>query len=68
MLADEADAVTAAARYRLQLAAYALALGRATGGPVREAWLVFARPDGAVEVRLDDLDGAVAEVTATLGG
>ncbi len=67
-LADEPDAVAAAGRYRLQLAAYALALGQATGRPVREAWLVFARPDGAVEVRIDDLDAAVAEVIAELTG
>jgi ATP-dependent exoDNAse (exonuclease V) beta subunit len=53
-------------RYRPQVAAYALAVARATGREVVEGWLVFAHPDGAVEHQLTDLPAAVAGVEALL--
>jgi hypothetical protein len=66
------DAVTAddlAARlghYRVQVAAYALALAAATGEPVARCVLTFLAPDGAqeVEFRGPDLAAAVGEVEA----
>ncbi len=60
------DLEVAPDRYRRQVAAYALALTRITGREVAEGWLVFARPDGAVEHQLPDLPAAVAEVEALL--
>jgi ATP-dependent helicase/nuclease subunit A len=49
-------------RYRMQGAAYALAVADATGEPVAEVVFVFLTPEGAVERRLPDLSQAVAEV------
>ncbi len=49
-------------RYRLQGAAYALAVAVTTGRPVAECWFVFAGIDGAVERRVEDLAAAVDEV------
>jgi hypothetical protein len=66
---DDADLDAKVARYRHQGAAYALALGRATGRPVHRMVFCFVGgPDGtpAVERRVDDLDAAVAEVEALL--
>ena len=48
--------------YRLQGAAYALAVGQATGEPVVRVTFVFLTPEGAVERHLADLPAAVAEV------
>jgi hypothetical protein len=48
--------------YRLQGAAYALALGQATGEPVVRVTFLFLTPDGAIERDLPDLPAAVAEV------
>lgn len=50
------------ARYRLQGASYALAVGQATGEPVAEVVFVFLTPAGPVERRLPDLATAVDEV------
>jgi ATP-dependent exoDNAse (exonuclease V) beta subunit len=50
------------ARYRLQGASYALAVGQATGEPVAEVVFVFLTPAGPVERRLPDLAAAVDEV------
>jgi hypothetical protein len=49
-------------RYRVQGAAYALALERALGTPVARCMFVFTRRRRAVEREVDDLRGAVAEV------
>ena len=64
---DSVDAPTRAERvthYRIQAAAYALAVAEATGEPVVRAVLCFLDPAGATEVEFsgDDLAGAVAEV------
>jgi ATP-dependent helicase/nuclease subunit A len=50
--------------YRLQGAAYALAVGQATGEPVVQVTFVFLTPGGAVERHLHDLDAAMAEAAA----
>jgi ATP-dependent exoDNAse (exonuclease V) beta subunit len=66
---DDADLDAKVARYRHQGAAYALALGRATGRPVHRMVFCFVGgPDGtpAVERRIEDLDAAIAEVEALL--
>jgi hypothetical protein len=49
-------------RYRLQGAAYALAVEEATGEPVADVVFAFLTPDGPVELALDDLADAVAHV------
>jgi ATP-dependent exoDNAse (exonuclease V) beta subunit len=48
--------------YRLQGAAYALALGQATGEPVVRVTFLFLTPAGAVERDLTDLSASMAEV------
>jgi ATP-dependent exoDNAse (exonuclease V) beta subunit len=58
----DADLDAAMDRYRVQGAAYALALERALGTPVARCVFVFARRRRAVEREVDDLRGAVAEV------
>ena len=50
------------AGYRLQGAAYALAVGRATAEPVVRVAFLFLTPKGAVTRELTDLEVAVAEV------
>ncbi|HET6954884.1 MAG TPA: UvrD-helicase domain-containing protein, partial [Acidimicrobiales bacterium] len=50
------------ARYRVQGASYALAVGDATGEPVAEVVFVFLTPAGPGERSLPDLPAAVAEV------
>ncbi|MDP9334468.1 MAG: hypothetical protein M3Q30_14365, partial [Actinomycetota bacterium] len=52
--------------YRIQAAAYALAVAEATGEPVVRGVLCFLDPSGATEVEFagHDLDAAVAEVRA----
>jgi ATP-dependent exoDNAse (exonuclease V) beta subunit len=61
----DAEVDAAAERYRLQLAAYALAVEAAVGRPVARAVLVFARPDGpAVEREVPDLRASIAEARA----
>jgi ATP-dependent helicase/nuclease subunit A len=57
---DELDRRVAG--YRLQGAAYAVALGRATGEPVTRVVFLFLTPQGAVERELTDLDAAMADV------
>lgn len=64
---DAIDAETRAERithYRIQAAAYALALAEATGEPVVRGVLCFLDPSGATEVEFAgaDLEAAVAEV------
>ncbi len=48
--------------YRLQGAAYAVAVGAATGEPVTRVVFLFLTPSGAVERELDDLAAAMADV------
>jgi ATP-dependent helicase/nuclease subunit A len=52
--------------YRIQAAAYALAVAEATGEPVTRGVLCFLDPSGATDVEFagDDLEAAVAEVRA----
>jgi hypothetical protein len=49
-----------ASRYRVQAAAYALAVSEVLHRPVARAVLVFCGRDGAVEHEIDDLPGAIA--------
>jgi ATP-dependent helicase/nuclease subunit A len=58
----DADLDTAADRYRLQAATYALALETTLGRPVARAVFVFCRPDGAVEREVTDLREAIDDV------
>jgi ATP-dependent helicase/nuclease subunit A len=62
----DAELDQAMARYRLQGAAYTVALGAALGRPVDRCVFVFARPDGAVERTIDDLPTARKEVLTRL--
>ena len=48
--------------YRLQGAAYAVAVGRATGEPVTRVVFLFLTPHGAIERELSDLPAAMADV------
>ena len=50
--------------YRLQGAAYALAVAATTGEPVDRVVFVYLTPGGATERTIADLDAAVAEVRA----
>jgi ATP-dependent helicase/nuclease subunit A len=59
---DPAELARRVQGYRLQGAAYALSVARATGEPVVRVVFVFLTPDGAVERDLEDLTGAVADV------
>jgi len=61
---DEAAIDATMERYRLQGAAYALALERALGRPVARAVFVFTEPRAEREVT--DLPGAKAEIEALL--
>jgi ATP-dependent helicase/nuclease subunit A len=63
---NEAGIAEAVARYRLQGAAYALALEQSLGRPVARCVFVFARPSGAIEREVDDLRGAMDDVRALL--
>ena len=63
-VADDAERASKADRYRLQGATYALAAERATGHPVRRVVLCFLAADGATEVEVADLAGAMNEVRA----
>ncbi len=66
------DSVTAAgldrkvAFYRPQLAAYALAIRDAVGGPLPRCVLVFLTPDGAIERVVDGIAEAAAAIPAAL--
>jgi ATP-dependent helicase/nuclease subunit A len=57
---DELDRRVAG--YRLQGAAYAVAVGQATGEPVTRVVFLFLTPRGAVERELVDLPAAMADV------
>ena len=60
--ADPDDLDRRVAGYRLQGAAYAVAVGRATGEPVVRVVFLFLTPHGAVERDLGDLPAAMADV------
>jgi hypothetical protein len=60
--ADPAELDRRVEGYRLQGAAYAVAVGRATAEPVSRVVFLFLTPDGAVERELRDLDAAMADV------
>jgi ATP-dependent exoDNAse (exonuclease V) beta subunit len=64
---DDADLHTKVARYRLQGAAYAVALEQATGEHVAECVFVFLGGDDAQERSVSDLPAAMREVRAALG-
>jgi len=59
---DAADRAAKASRYRLQGATYALAAERSTGLTVQRVVFCFLSDDGSVEVDIDDLPAAMAEV------
>jgi ATP-dependent exoDNAse (exonuclease V) beta subunit len=65
---SDADLDERAAGYRLQGAAYALAVERATGERVARVAFVFLTPDGPVERAIADLPAAVEQVRALLAG
>ena len=48
-------------RYRIQGAAYALALQQATGKKIKEVIFLFPRPEPAIEAPLTNLDALIAE-------
>jgi ATP-dependent exoDNAse (exonuclease V) beta subunit len=62
----DAELDAAMDRYRVQGAAYALALERALGVPVARCVFVFARRRRAVEREIEDVRAAVAEVEERL--
>ena len=61
-----ADVDAAVTRYRLQGAAYALAVEHTVGKPVTEVRFVFTSGGAAVERAITDLRGAIADVMAVL--
>ncbi|HMD44704.1 MAG TPA: UvrD-helicase domain-containing protein [Acidimicrobiales bacterium] len=65
--APDDELAAAAARYRMQGAAYALAVERSVGRPVTRCVFLFLRPDGARSVELEDLGAATAELAGLLG-
>jgi hypothetical protein len=65
---DDAELAAKVARYRLQGAAYAVALEQATGEPVAECVFVFLGGRVAEEVAVSDLPAAMRDVRAALAG
>ena len=63
---DDDDLDQKVARYRLQGAAYAVALEQAVGEPVAECVFVFLGADRAEERPVNDLTEAMREVRAAL--
>ena len=63
---DAAELADRVARYRRQGASYALAVAASTGETVCRVVFVFLTPGGAVEIAMDDLDRALAEVEAAV--
>jgi ATP-dependent exoDNAse (exonuclease V) beta subunit len=61
---DRAELDRRRAGYRLQGASYALTIAATTGEPVARVTFLFLTPHGAVELDLEDLDAAVADVRA----
>ena len=71
-VADERAVEAKLAHYRLQGAAYAVAVQNATGRPVVDVQFVFCKPGGPIVAAIADLEGAREEVLAaahpTVGG
>jgi ATP-dependent exoDNAse (exonuclease V) beta subunit len=67
-IADEATLATKLAHYRVQGAAYAIAVAAATGARVDRCVFLFLARDGAREVEItgEDLAGAIADVGALI--
>jgi ATP-dependent exoDNAse (exonuclease V) beta subunit len=65
-VANDDDLDAKVARYRLQGAAYAVAVQAATGEPVVRCTFLFLHPDGARERDVADLAAAMDEVRALL--
>ncbi len=65
---SEADADEAIGRYRLQAAAYTLAVRRSLGRSVERCAFLFAGPARCLERDLTDLEAACAEVEALVSG
>ncbi len=65
---SDAELDTKVARYRLQGAAYAVALEQATGESVAECVFVFLGDRDARERAVSDLPAAMREVRAALAG
>ncbi|HEX2383724.1 MAG TPA: UvrD-helicase domain-containing protein [Acidimicrobiales bacterium] len=63
-----AEAAAVAQRYRIQAAAYALAVGEVLQRPVARAVLVFCGHDGAVEHEIPELAEVVAQARAIATG
>ncbi|MCB0961064.1 MAG: UvrD-helicase domain-containing protein [Acidimicrobiales bacterium] len=61
---DPAELAHRVAGYRLQGGAYALAVRQTTGSPIARVCFAFLTPAGPVEIDLDDVDAAIAEVEA----
>jgi len=66
-VASDVELAGKLAAYRLQLAAYALAVERATGETVVEARLVFCAPSGARDEAVPELRAAMAEAETLVG-
>jgi ATP-dependent exoDNAse (exonuclease V) beta subunit len=64
---DPAQLDRRAEGYRLQGAAYAVAVGETTGEPVHRVAFVFLTPEGAIERDLVDLPAATDEVRSLVG-
>jgi hypothetical protein len=64
---DDTDLHAKVMRYRLQGAAYGVALEQATGESVAECVFVFLGGDAARELAVSDLPTAMREVRAALG-
>ncbi len=65
---SDADADEAVGRYRLQAAAYAVAVRHSLGREVGRCSFLFAGPSRCLERDLTDLEGACAEVEALVSG
>ncbi|MSO38507.1 MAG: DNA helicase UvrD [Acidimicrobiia bacterium] len=65
---NEREALERVARYRLQGAAYAVAIEIAAGEPVVDCVFVFTSTATAIEKSVEDLDAAKAEVREFLAG
>ncbi len=65
---DPADLDRRVDGYRLQGASYALAVAATTGEPVARVTFLFLTPGGPVELDLDDVEAAVAEVERLVEG
>jgi ATP-dependent exoDNAse (exonuclease V) beta subunit len=65
--ADPSELARRVEGYRLQGASYALAVRATTGEAVHRVVFAFLTPAGAVELDLDDVEGAIGEVNALVG-